>query len=340
MRGSAPSRWFAVGGHLIPALAIALCTAEAVTGAGAQNYLQNPSGTQEKKDQGEEVAASLPKGKKLVLKDGSFHLVRQYERKGDRVRYYSVERSAWEEIPAELVDWEATRKVEAQDAQHKQELVDKARATEAASRAAELVDVDASVQVAPGIFLPPGEGLFVIEGQTVVPLSQVAADVKLDKGNVVKQILVPIPVVPTRHKIQIPGQRAHVRITSAQPEFYLREAPPEVETPSSSSKGRRNQESGQDPELQLIRAQVKGDVRQIETLSTHITGQQSTQRKTISLQRWDIAKGLYRLTLSQPLEPGEYALAEIFPEGMNLYVWDFGVDPPASSPASSKKNSP
>jgi len=47
---------------------------------------------------------------RLYLKDGSYHLVREYKVSGDRVRYYSVERSAWEEIPLGLVDIEKTEK--------------------------------------------------------------------------------------------------------------------------------------------------------------------------------------------------------------------------------------
>jgi len=30
--------------------------------------------------------------------------------------------------------------------------------------------------------------------------------------------------------------------------------------------------------------------------------------------------------LSQPLTPGEYVLAEVLADGLNLYVWDFGMD--------------
>ena len=37
---------------------------------------------------------------RLYMKDGTYHNVREYEKKGDRIRYYSTERSEWEEIPS------------------------------------------------------------------------------------------------------------------------------------------------------------------------------------------------------------------------------------------------
>src|SRR6266481_6178203 len=82
-----------------------------------------------------------------------------------------LERGArrWEEIPAAMVDWDATAKAAVADQAEEDALAKKLHAQEQAQRIETVMDVDASLQVAPGVFLPPGEGMFLIDGKSVKP---------------------------------------------------------------------------------------------------------------------------------------------------------------------------
>jgi hypothetical protein len=268
--------------------------------------------------------ARITRGKKLVLKDGSFQLARSYERKGDRVRYYSIERGDWEEIPTALVDWDATAKAERDAEKTDAALVNKIHKQEEATKIETTLDVDASLQVATGVFLPPGEGMFAVEGKSVIAIPQVSTAVKNDRKNTIKRILTPIPIVAAKQNIEIPGGKATLRINTQFPEFYLREIQPDYDKDSALERTSRQSTTG--PEVELIRATVKGNKRVLESIRSMFGEEVGRESKTISIQQWEVAKTVYRYTLSQPLPPGEYALAEILPGGLNLFVWDFGVD--------------
>ena len=261
--------------------------------------------------------SELPRGKKLILKGGGFQLVREYHVEGDRVRYYSLDTMQWEQMPAALVDWDATKKVEAAETSSDAATLAKIHKQEQARRA-EPLDIDASLEVAPGIFLPPGEKLFVFDGEAVLPLSQAETTSKLSKGRLLEQVLVPVPIIPSRHAVSIHGSHAKFRVKTDEPEFYMRTA------------------DAREPAMELIRAKIRGDSRQIENID-QLFGEQHATRNTLPMQRWEVARGVYRFTLGHALEPVEYVLAEIVPsEGMSLYVWDFGVDAGATRAAKSK----
>src|SRR5713226_10403802 len=312
-------------------IVVVVCWTAILGWAGVPVYGQSaagpapPAGSKQSGDKGAPAGVTgLPRGKKLVLKDGNFQLERGYSRNGERVRYLSADRGDWEEIAAAMVEWDATARAEAAEKDEEEALAKRVHAQEQAQRIEMVMDVDASLQVAPGVFLPPGEGMFLIQGKSVTPLDQVGSEVKTDKKQFLKQVLSPIPIVPSKQNVRIPGAKAKTRVTATQVEFYLREAPPDPDRTTPIVKSSRPGESG--PEVELVRATVKSNKRQLESIRSLFGEQMEEKRATISIQRWEIAPTVFRFTLSEPLPPGEYALAEVLPDGMNLFVWDFGVD--------------
>ena len=298
----------------------ASCLAGSLFGTTQQSSTAAQSSGQSAADtvqSGAKTESALPRGKKLMLKDGSLQLVREYKIEGDRVRYYSLDRSQWEEIPASLIDWDKTKQVEADQEQSDAALVAKVHRQEQA-RIVQPLDIDASLEAAPGVFLPPGEGVFAFDGKAILAVPPAEPSFKTSKKREVEKVLSPIPIVPSRHSVLIPGARSKVRVGTGQPEFYM-----------------RTKQEG-DPELELVPAKVHGDSRQIANID-ELFKMQDAAIKPLLMQRWEVAKGVYRFTLGQTLPSGEYALIEIIPgktelEQLSVYVWDFGVDvPPASA---------
>jgi hypothetical protein len=257
------------------------------------------------------------RGKKLVLKDGTFQIVREYQVIGDRVRYYSVERSQWEEIPSSMVDWPATRKAAAQPNDRAQQAIELAHRVDLEAHPGNL-DVDAGSGLPPGVLLPSGDGMFAFNGKSILPLKTHLAKNKLNKGRFIAKVLVPVPVVSTKYTISLDGKHALARIEFSEPLFYYRT--------NDNTK----------PQVLLIHAKVKGDRREIEYLNSYF-GEKQTEANEIPLDIQAINPDTYRIMAKQDLTPGEYVLAMIDPgEGIDLYVWDFGIDK-SPAKASSKK---
>jgi hypothetical protein len=223
-----------------------------------------------------------------------------------------------------MIDWEATARDEAAAEKASEAMVEKIHKSEVAKSMDPPLDVDASLPVAEGVYLPTGEGLFVVEGKTVRLLQQVGSQAKADKLRSIEQVLSPVPLVPGKITVTIPGSRASLRLRTTSPEFYLREAPPDPDRVSQVQKSSRPGENG--PDVVLVRAKAVHNGRQLEQISTLFGEQMSQNRNEIALQRWEVAQGLYRFTLGEALTPGEYAIAEVLPDGLNFYVWDFGLD--------------
>jgi hypothetical protein len=254
------------------------------------------------------VPVPLPAGKKLMLKDGTFQLVREYSVEDDRVRYWSIERSDWEEIPSNLVDWDATKKAEADQKQKDQELAEKNRERKLAEETAGVDQVDASLEVHPGLLLPDGAGMFVLANRQFVALKQDQATSKIDVAREVEKTLSGVSVIPSKHRIELPGKRADIRFGTGDLEFFMRTA------------------DQREPQIKLVRAQLKGGDRLIETETSSVVEDATDQGDNVSTLLWDLAPGVFRFTIDQNLPAGEYAFVEQTADGADMYVWDFGVD--------------
>ena len=115
---------------------------------------------------------------KLYMKDGSYQIVSSYEIQGDRVRYFSVERSEWEEVPTELVDLDATKRAQDETKATEKKQLEEAKQTD---QKRFYKPPDQGMEVAPGIRLPGDDGIFTVDGKRVVRLAQSASEVVTDK---------------------------------------------------------------------------------------------------------------------------------------------------------------
>lgn len=285
--------------------------------------------------------------KRLILKDGSYQAVTKWEVKGDRVRYYSAERNDWEEMPNSLVDWDATKKYnEARQAgappPEIQRQVDEELKVDTADEAP-------TPQAAPGLNLPDFEGVFVLDAYQGQPqlleLQQNAGDLNKNiKRNVLTAAI--NPLASAKQSIELPGEHAPVQVHQSRPVIFVNIAPDqpadtvlqqktqEAET-TTQMKGAKKAK-GKEPDAapaqpyRLVRLEQKKDKRVLGNLKIAVYGKVSQEQKFVPSTVERLTGNWVKVMPGADLQPGEYAVVEMLsPKEMNLYVWDFGVNPSA-----------
>src|ERR1700733_8876100 len=283
---------------------------------------------------------------RLILKDGSYQMVRQYEVVGDRVRYLSQDRGEWEEMPADLVDWEATRKWErdhvtpqpddASPAMKEAEEIDKEEAAVRDDQKARMPEVSK------GLELPDQDGVFVLDTFQGTPelVELVPSELSMNQKN--KHGLSTLnPLAGQKASIELDGAHAKVHLHVNDPAIYLSldpggETPPltthALTVPTGGNKDANNRKHGAHSPgsgFAIVHVDERRAVRIVGGIHIGPTGT-VTQSEDVIPAKSEVVAGKHwlKLTPDKPLTIGEYALVEILsPSDINQSVWDFRVDP-------------
>jgi hypothetical protein len=288
----------------------------------------------------------LARNHRLILKDGNYQLVREYTIAGDRVRYLSLERGAWEEMPVDLVDWQATRKweldhatpsgEEASPAMKEAAEIDKEEADERARQNARIPEV------AKGLELPDEDGVFVLDTYQGTPELVELTPVDLNMNAKARRGVNTLnPLAASKASLELQGGHAKVHLHVNDPAIYLSlnvddETEPVLSHPqtvdTSKAKAVNNAKHGAHSDksgFAIVRVDERRAVRIVGAIKVGPTGK-ITQDENIVPTKVEALPGKHWLKIQpeQPLAIGEYALVEILSASdINQSVWDFRVDP-------------
>lgn len=232
---------------------------------------------------------------KLYLKDGGYHLVREYHVEGDRVRFYSTERSQWEEMPTALVDLPKTEAEQKQIWAEDQKQAAEIDAEDEAERA-----LRREIQS-----IPMNSGAYYKgNGSTLQALPAAQYQVVTNKTRKLLTYLSPIPIIPGKATVVIQGTHSEFPIHEAKPEFYLRLAKEE--------------------RFGIIRLTPKKNVRIVENISIlPAVNENYEERKQMPAFTQELESNLYKVWPEKPLTPGDYALVEYAEGEVDMLIWDF-----------------
>jgi hypothetical protein len=272
--------------------------------------------------------------KRLILKDGSYERISKFEIDGERVRYFSFERHVWEEVPLSLVDWTATEKFAEEAGFEKEARIKHSAEAEAKERAEEEAKTPL---VSPGIRLPDTGGVFLLDTFKGKPelnqLLQNGANInKNTAGNILRGVINPIG--GSRQTIELAG--LHARVQSHVPDPLIYVALDSGGDPSADY----TPETAKD-HFRIVRCEHKKGNRIVGVVNIAVYGKVSQDATYVETKVEPVSGNWVKVTPATPLSSGEYALVELLgKEGMNILVWDFGVNASAPQNQGARKEEP
>jgi hypothetical protein len=239
---------------------------------------------------------------KLYLKDGSYHVVREYQVQQDRVHYYSIERSDWEDIPLELVDLKRT---EGETTAHKAAIEEEAKILSAEDRVErEMREEVSKIPQNPGVYQ-------LIDGKELRIMHLAESKVHNNKRRSVLKAMSPIPIVSGKATLEVDNPHSKYNVENDTPEFYI--------------------ELSAEQRFGIIRLTPHEGIRIAEKLTViPVTKEIFEEAEEVEIFRKQLDQnGLYKIWPQKPLEPGEYAVVENTPGKVNMQIWDFTWKPGA-----------
>ncbi len=248
------------------------------------------------------VIATQAQRKALFLVDGTSMDVREFEVLDERVRYFSLDRNQWEEVPTEIVDLERTNT-------HNRAALKALEVRQEEDRTARLAERRARTELHS---VPLEDGVYYLRGREPVPLEQVFYEIDKSAGRAVLNVLTPTPVIPGKRTVSIEGLTAITVTTDAKPAFYIR-----LDQFSRFGISKIKPEQGK----------ARRIIQQIYTVPR--TDKQVETQEEIEVFRQQLAPLVYKVWPVEPLEAGEYAVVNFTPGESDLRVWDFSHQPGA-----------
>jgi hypothetical protein len=240
-------------------------------------------------------------------------------------------------MPKSLVDWDATGKYNTERAAGTPtpEAVELDKELEAERKADEIN----SPHVAPGLRLPEDGGIMLLDtyqGQPqLIELGQNSSDLNRNaKGNILKGSINPLG--SAKQTMELQGEHAKIQAHATLPSVYINLV--SQDQPSSPQGASKAQPWDR---FHIVKVQTKQGKRIVGDVKIAVTGKAKQEQKMVATTAVKLSGSWVKITPEKPLDPGEYAVVEMLgDEGMNLFVWDFGVSPNAAANVMATKPDP